>query len=46
MPKLQDFAKEAAILIGGAILAAAIMGQLPQVRNWIKAQWGDADRKI
>jgi hypothetical protein len=39
MPKWQDFAKEAAVVVGGAIIAAAIMGQMPALRDWIKKQW-------
>lgn len=41
MPGLSDFAREALIVIGGAIIAAAIIGQVPALRAWIKQQWGD-----
>jgi Flp pilus assembly pilin Flp len=42
MPKWQDIAKEAAIVLAGAVVAAAIIGQLPGLKAWIKQQWGDA----
>lgn len=31
--------REAVIVVGGAILAAFIIGQVPAVRAWIKKQW-------
>ncbi len=31
--------REAVIVVGGAILAAFIIGQVPAVRAWIKQQW-------
>jgi hypothetical protein len=46
MPKMQDFAKEAAILIGGALLAAFVMSQFPALRTYIKNGWDGADRKV
>ena len=36
--------REALIVIGGAIIAAAVIGQLPSLRDWIKAQWADTPR--
>ena len=44
MPKLNAYLKEAAVVIGGAVIAAAIIGQLPGLKAWIKAQWGDTPR--
>jgi hypothetical protein len=41
IPAPAAIAKEAIIVIGGALLAALIIGQLPGVRDWIKAQWND-----
>ncbi|HWP19782.1 MAG TPA: hypothetical protein VNO84_11685 [Burkholderiaceae bacterium] len=40
IPKPAEIARETIIVIAGAILAAAIIGQLPAVRDWIKRQWG------
>lgn len=42
IPSLPEIGREAAIVLAGALLAALIVGQLPGVRNWIKAQWGGA----
>lgn len=44
VPAPAAIAKEALIVIGGALVAALIIGQLPGVRDWIKAQWGDAPK--
>ena len=41
-----SIAKETAVLIGGAICAAFIMGKFPQLRAWIQAQWGGANAKL
>ena len=44
IPTFPEVAREAIIVLGGAILAAAIVGSFPRVRDWIKAQWQDAPR--
>lgn len=41
-----SIAKETAVLIGGAICAAFIMGKFPALRQWIQAQWGGANQKL
>lgn len=35
LPKPEAFAREAVILIGGALLAAFILAQFPRVRDYI-----------
>lgn len=42
VPKPTEVAREAIIVMGGALLAALIIGQLPGVRAWIKKQWDGA----
>jgi Flp pilus assembly pilin Flp len=42
VPSPAAIAKEGLIVLGGALVAALIIGQLPGVKAWIKAQWGDA----
>ncbi len=42
IPRPADIGREAIIVIAGALLAALVIGQLPAVKAWIKAQWGDA----
>lgn len=44
IPTVPEVTREALVVLGGALLAAAIIGQLPAVRSWIKRQWGDAPR--
>ena len=39
IPKPAELIREAAIVIGGAIIAAAIMSQFPQLKSWIKRAW-------
>lgn len=41
VPAPTDIGREALIVIGGALLAAFIIGNIPSVRDWIKRQWGD-----
>jgi hypothetical protein len=40
IPKAPDLIRESLIVIGGAIIAAVVVGQLPALRDWIKKQWG------
>ena len=42
LPAPADIGREAIIVIAGALVAALIIGQLPAVREWIKAQWAGA----
>lgn len=44
VPSFPEVTREALIVVGGALLAALIVGNVPAVREWIKAQWGDAPR--
>lgn len=44
LPTAPEVAREALIVVGGALLAALIVGRLPTLRDWIKRQWGDAPR--
>ena len=39
IPSSKEVIREAVIVLGGAVLAALIVGQLPQVKAWMKAQW-------
>lgn len=38
-PTVKEIGREALIVLGGAIIAAAIVGQLPALRDWLKRQW-------
>lgn len=44
IPKPPEIAREALIVLGGAILAAIVVGQIPPLRDWIKRQWDGAPR--
>jgi len=39
LPDSKAVIREAVTVVAGAILAAAIMAQLPQLKTWIKQQW-------
>jgi hypothetical protein len=43
---VKEIGKEAIVLVGGAIVAAYVVGQFPNLKKWIQDQWGDANRKI
>lgn len=42
VPGPVEITREALIVIGGAIIAAAVIGNLPPLRAWIKKQWDGA----
>lgn len=42
IPQPAELARETLIVIGGAIIAAAIIGSSPRLREWIKRQWDGA----
>lgn len=42
IPAPIELGREAIIVIGGALIAALIIGQSPRLRDWIKEQWGPA----
>ena len=42
VPAPAEIGREALIVIAGALLAALVIGHLPGVREWIKAQWANA----
>ena len=46
IPTLPEVGREALIVLGGALIAALIVGQIPGLRDWIKAQWLDTPRNV
>lgn len=44
IPAPAEIAREALIVIAGAVIAAAVVGAVPALRDWIKAQWDGAPR--
>lgn len=41
MPSGREIAREAITVMAGALLAALIIGQLPELRRWIQNQWSE-----
>lgn len=39
IPTGREVAREAIIVLAGAVLAAFIIGRVPALRAWIKDQW-------
>lgn len=39
LPGWPELTREALIVVGGAVLAAVLMSQLPSLKAWIKEQW-------
>lgn len=46
VPKWHEIGREALIVLGGALIAAVVVGQLPGLKAWIKAQWGDTPKEF
>lgn len=46
LPTAPEIAREALIVVGGAIVAAIIVGQMPALRDWIKRQWADTPNPL
>jgi hypothetical protein len=44
IPRPAEVGREALIVVGGAILAAVVIGAFPALRDWIKRQWDGAPR--
>lgn len=41
IPKPDEIAREAIIVIAGAVLAALIVDNLPGLKAWLRKQWAD-----
>lgn len=39
LPDAPSVVRECLVVIAGAVLAAAIVGQFPKLKAWIKDQW-------
>ena len=44
VPSVPEVTREAFIVIGGAVLAALVISQVPGLKAWISKQWGDTPR--
>jgi hypothetical protein len=43
IPSGPEVAREAVIVLAGAVVAAAVVGMLPSLRNWMKKQWDGSE---
>lgn len=41
IPSAPEVAREAIIVLGGAVLAAVVISMFPSLKAWMKAQWAD-----
>lgn len=39
LPTVPEVAREAIIVVAGAIVAAAVVGAIPRLRTWLREQW-------
>lgn len=39
LPGPSEVVREALIVVGGALLAAFIIGRMPELKAWVKEQW-------
>lgn len=46
LPTPLEIGREALIVIGGAILAAYIISNVPALQSWIKAQWNETPHPL
>ena len=46
VPRWHEIGREALIVLGGALIAAVVVGQMPGLKAWIKAQWGDTPKEL
>jgi hypothetical protein len=44
MPTTNEVAREAVLVLAGVLIATAVIGAFPMLRNWIKRQWSDSPR--
>lgn len=42
IPTPFELARETIVILGGAIIAAAIIGSSPRLREWLRRQWDGA----
>jgi hypothetical protein len=46
IPTGPELARETLIVLGGALAAALIIGNLPSVREWMRKQWAGANPTV
>lgn len=46
IPSPLELGRETIIVIGGALVAALIIGQMPSVRDWMRRQWDNSNPSV
>lgn len=46
MPSITDIGRETIIVLGGAVVAALIIGNMPKLRDWMRKQWDNSNPSI
>lgn len=46
IPSVPEIARETLIVLAGAVVAAAVVGMLPTLRNWMKKQWDGSNPSV
>lgn len=46
VPSVNEIGRETIIVLGGALVAALIIGNLPTVRDWMRKQWANANPSV
>lgn len=39
LPSSKEVVREVIVVLAGAVIAALIIGQLPELRTWMRQQW-------
>lgn len=46
IPSVPEVARETLIVIAGAVVAAALVGMMPRLREWMKKQWDGSNPTV
>lgn len=46
IPSVNEIGRETIIVLGGALVAALIIGNLPTVRDWMRKQWDNSNPSV
>lgn len=46
VPSVNEIGRETIIVLGGALVAALIIGNLPTVRDWMRKQWDNSNPSV
>jgi hypothetical protein len=46
VPSVTEIGRETIIVLGGALVAALIIGNMPKVRDWMRKQWDNSNPSV